>query len=83
MANLRLNMLRIERQQWGADKDKLFGEIAFENQYSKVSVKLTEDQAYKLLAIVAGAVVENAQETSRLLVSDLQRPQAEIEGDVQ
>lgn len=74
-----LNKLSIERQQWGLDKGKLFGEISFENQYSKVSVKLTEDQAYKLLAIVAEAVVENAQETSRLLVSDLQRPQAAIE----
>ncbi len=80
---MRLDTLRIERQKYGLDKDKMFGEISFENQYSKVSVKLTEDQAWKLLAIVADSIVENAQESSKMLVSDLQRPQAEIEGEIQ
>lgn len=80
---MKLDTLRIERQKYGLDKDKMFGEISFENQYSKVSVKLTEDQAYKLLAIVADAMVENAQECSKLLASDIRRPQAEIEGEVQ
>lgn len=80
---MKLNNLTIRRQDWGIDKDKLLGEISFENQYSKVTCKLTEDQAYKLLGIVADAVVENAHETAKLLVTDLRRPQAEIEGEIQ
>lgn len=80
---MKLNLLRIERQLYGIDKDKMLGTIEFENQYSKVSVKLTEDQAYKLLDIVADAMVVNAHETAKLLVTDLRRPQAEIEGEVQ
>lgn len=80
---MKLNSLTICRQDWGIDKDKLLGEISFENQYSKITCKLTEDQAYKLLAIVADAMVENAHETANLLVADLRRPQAEIEEEIQ
>lgn len=80
---MKLNFLKIERQKYGIDKDKLLGEIEFENQYSKVSCKLTEDQAYKLLDIVAEAMVVNAQDTAKMLVADLRRPQATIEGEVQ
>jgi hypothetical protein len=80
---MKLNSLRIERQQYGIDKDKLLGTIEFENQYSKVTCKLTEDQAYKLLDIVSDAMVVNAQETAKMLVTDLRRPQAEIEGEIQ
>ncbi len=83
MKKLKLNKLTIERMQWGIDKDKLLGEISFENQYSKVSAKLNEEQAYRILEIVSEALVVHAQETAKLLVADLRRPQAEIEGEVQ
>lgn len=78
-----LQKLDIERQRWGKDVGKLFGEITFDNQDAKVTIKLTEDQAYKMLGIVAEAVVVQAHETANLLISAMQRPQAEIEGEVQ
>ena len=80
---MKLNSLLISRCQYGIDKDKLFGEIEFENQYSKMSFKLTEDQAYKLLEIVAESMVISAQETAKMMIVDLMRPTAEIEGEVQ
>ncbi len=80
---MKLNTLRIERQQYGIDKDKMFGTIEFENQCFKMSVKLTEDQAYKLLDIVAESMVEYAHDTAKMLVVDLRRPQASIEGEIQ
>lgn len=80
---MKLNSIRISRTQYGLDKDKLLGEIEFENQYSKMSVKLTEDQAYKLLEIIAESMVINAQETAKMMIVDLMRPTAEIEGEVQ
>lgn len=79
----KLVKLEIERKRWSLDEGKLLGEIQFENQYSKVSVKLNEDQAYQMLEIVSAALVTAAQETATLLVSDIQRPQAEIEGEIQ
>ncbi len=75
---MRLRELTITRKQWGLDEGKLLGEIAFENQYSKVSVKLNEDQAYRILEVVQDALVVSAHETAALLVADLQRPQAQI-----
>jgi hypothetical protein len=78
---MRLIKLNIERQQWGIDKGKLFGEITFENQNAKVSCKLTEDQAYKMLEVMAESVVTSAHETAAILLSDLSRPVAQIEGE--
>lgn len=80
---MRLTRLKIERELWGNDKGKLVGEIAFENQDAKVTVILDEDKCYKMLEIVAENVVSNARETANLLVSQMSRPQAEIEGEVQ
>jgi hypothetical protein len=80
---MKLKKVTIERVEWGIDKGKLLGEISFENQYSKVSAKLNEDQAYKILEIVSDALVFHAQETSKLMIEDLKRPVAEIEGEVQ
>jgi hypothetical protein len=81
---MKLKRLQITRTEWGLDKDKLFGEIEFENQYSKVSVKLSEDQAYRMLEIVADNMVEQAHEVGKLLTQDLRRPEAQkIEGEVQ
>lgn len=80
---MRLTRLKIERELWGNDKGKLVGEIAFENQDAKVTVILDEDKCYKMLEIVAENVVSNARETANLLVSQMSRPQAEIEEEVQ
>lgn len=80
---MKFDRINIERQKWGIDKDKIIGEIAFENQYSKVSVKLNEEQALKMLDIVAEALVTSAHETAKMLITDIGRPKAEIEGEVQ
>jgi acyl-CoA reductase-like NAD-dependent aldehyde dehydrogenase len=80
---MKFDSLTITRTRYGIDKDKLLGEISFENQYSKVSVKLSEEKAYKMLEIIADNMVEQAHEVGKLLVQDLRRPIAEIEGEVQ
>lgn len=80
---MKLIKLTIERQLWGQDKGKMIGEITFENQDAKITVKLTEDKAYKMLEIVADQVIENAKETSNLLITAMSRPIAEIEGEIQ
>lgn len=64
------NALRIERQQYGIDKGKLLGAIEFEGQYTKMTVKLSEEQSQKMLTIVAEAAADNAREVASIMTAD-------------
>jgi DICT domain-containing protein len=68
---MKLERLSISRSGWGKDMGKLTGEIEFDNQHAKVTVKLSEDKANKILAIIAEQIVENAREVSALLVQEV------------
>lgn len=68
---MELTRLSIDRIGWGKDKDKLMGEISFENQEAKVTLKLSHEKSQRMLEIVAEQIVENAQETSSLLINNI------------
>jgi hypothetical protein len=64
-----LESLHINRQKYGEDKGLLMGEIAFENHYAKFTVKLSEENSQKILALIGEQVKENAQELQQVLLN--------------
>ncbi len=78
---MKLHNLKIERGYYGADKDKLRGEMTVENEQAKITLRLSEDQSHRIIEQIADILVENAQQLSTLLIADLQRPQAQIVGE--
>lgn len=53
------------------DKDPLSGKIKVSGASGVIEIRLTEDHAAKIVAICATALVEVAQETSKLMTADL------------
>lgn len=77
---LRLSKLMISRHLWGADAGKLCGEIEIEGTGHKVTLILSEDQAAKIVDLVAGAVVSHAQDVAKLMVADVVSTKALLPG---
>lgn len=64
-----LESLLIKRQQYGKDAGRLMGEIEFQNHYAKFTVKLSEENSQKILALIGEQVKENAQELQQVLLN--------------
>jgi len=76
---LKLKNLIITSGDYGINKGKLIGSIKVEGEYTETTFKLTEDQTYKIIELVAEQVIVSAQQTASILMEALQRPQAQIE----
>lgn len=56
---------------YGADKGKLNGSIEFINQYGEIKVRVGNEQACKIVAILSEQLVETAKETAALMTSEV------------
>jgi hypothetical protein len=62
---MKLEEIAIRRQRYGKDEGKLMGEIVLYNQYAKITLKLSEEQAARIVELLAEEVVTHAREVSQ------------------
>lgn len=77
---MRVRSMNINRIRYGTDEGKLSGEVEFENPSSKISIRLSDRECQQMLELVAASLISSAKETAALVIEDIQRPQAQIEG---
>jgi len=61
---MRLAKLEIERMKYGPSKDQYLGHIKFDDEHGDVTVKLSEDDCYKLFEVIGDAVIATAKEAA-------------------
>lgn len=61
--------LRVE--EYGPDKGKLSGTIEFLGKYGEVKVRVNNEQAGRMLAIVAEEVIAAAKQTASMLTAEV------------
>ena len=69
---MKLKSIYVGRQGFGADPDKLTGKIEFDNYQSTISMVLSEEQAAKIVNLVAEDSVRHAQELAGILIESVQ-----------
>jgi len=73
-----LKSLLIRREEWGAMKGKLQGEIEYQNVGGKISVALNDEDCTRLLGIVADAMVKTSQTLANELTANILTATAQI-----
>lgn len=69
---MNLKSLKIERApSWRANAGELCGEVTFDNPDSELTLRLTPDMAYAILAVCADALASQAAEASVVLRSNI------------
>ena len=63
--------LYLRMSDFGADRGKLEGSIEFTSQHGDIKVRVNNDQAHKIVAIVADELVRAAQETAALMTQQV------------
>jgi hypothetical protein len=66
-------------EEYGADKGKLKGEIEFINQHGEMKVRVNNEQAEKIVAIMAENLVETAKQTAALMTAEVLGQSAGVE----
>lgn len=56
---------------YGPDKGKLEGSIEFLNNHGEMKVRVNNEQAEKIVAVLADNLVKTAQETASLMTSQV------------
>lgn len=56
---------------YGPDKGKLDGNITFLNNHGEMKVRINNEQAEKIVAILADNLVKTAQETANLMTAQV------------
>ncbi len=68
---MRLKKLHIEREEWGAQKGQLRGEIEFSGELGEITLVLTDYQLDRIFQVCADSLVTTAQEAGSLMTSAL------------
>lgn len=63
--------LYVTMQDYGPDKGKLTGKIEFINQHGEISVRLGQERAAQIVAILADSLVDTAKQTAALMTSEV------------
>lgn len=58
-------------QDYGPDKGKLQGTIEFINQYGELKVRVGNERAAQIIAILADSLVDTAKQTASLMTSEV------------
>lgn len=66
-----IKSLYVTVQDYGPDKGKLTGKIEFINQYGEISVRLGQERAAQIVAILADSLVDTAKQTAALMTSEV------------
>lgn len=69
---MKLKSIYLSRQDYGKDIGKLTGKIEYDNYQSTVALVLSEEQAAKIVNLVAEDMVRHAKELSEILLVDAQ-----------
>ena len=70
---MKLKSIFISRKGYGENPDQLTGKIEFDNFQSTVAMVLSEEQAAKMLALVAEDSVRYAHELADILLENAQK----------
>jgi hypothetical protein len=69
-----LESIDISLEKWGENKGRYVGRARFANQGGKVEVNLMPDTADKVLSLLANQVVAAAQDTAKMMASQVISP---------
>lgn len=58
-------------QEYGPDKGKLTGKIEFINQHGEITARINQEQAGKIIAVLADSLVQTAKQTASLMTSEV------------
>jgi len=62
-----IKSISLHMQDWGPSKGRLEGSVHFIGQYGEVKLTLQQQHVAKITELLAGAIVEAAQETAQLM----------------
>lgn len=63
--------LYLSAENYGPDKGRLRGKIEFMNQHGEMHVAVNNEQAEKIIAILADNLVATAQQTAALMTAEV------------
>lgn len=66
-----IKSIYLSMSEYGVDKGKLEGHIEFVNQHGQIKVRIGNEQAEKIVAILAETLVKTAQETAALMTTQV------------
>lgn len=64
---------------YGPDKGKLAGKIEFINQHGEITVRINNEQAEKIVAVLAENLVATAKQTATLMTAEVLAQAAGVE----
>lgn len=64
---------------YGPDKGKLAGKIEFINQHGEMTVRINNEQAEKIVAVLAENLVATAKQTAKLMTAEVLAQAAGVE----
>ncbi len=68
---MKLEKLRIEREEWGEHKGQLRGKVKFSGPIGEIDIILTSEQMDRILQVCADSLVETARAAGSLMTSEL------------
>lgn len=68
--------------EYGPDKGKLEGSIAFLNQHGEIKVRIGGQQAEKIVSVLADSLVQTAQETASLMTAQVLQQAANGDSEI-
>lgn len=61
----------LSMEDYGPDKGKLKGSITFLNQHGEIAVRVGNEKAAQIVAILADQLVDTAKQTAALMTSEV------------
>jgi len=68
---IRFNSLKIERPQWGSNKDQLVAEISISGDKSTTTLKLPDSVGEQILALAKQAIIDAVEQTANDFIFEL------------
>ena len=68
--------IRMERQEWGVNKDKLTGGMEIINEHGTIAIALDTAKCERIVMLMAEALIETAQGTASMMVENILAQQA-------
>lgn len=78
-----IKSMYLSMETYGADKGKLSGSIEFANQHGEMKVRINNEQAEKIVAILAENLVNTAKETAQLMTAQVIQQATHGDQDIQ
>lgn len=66
-----IKSIYLTMKDYGPDKGKLTGKIEFINQYGEISIRLGQERAGQIVAILSESLVDTAKQTAALMTSEV------------